>query len=73
MLIKESATKMGNRLFYNRLVNPIFDVKQLESEYSLIQYIIDNYQDFIEIRKKLKQLSDLDRMERKIVFNDLSF
>ena len=69
MLIKESATKMGNRLFYNRLVNPIFDVKQLESEYSLIQYIIDNYQDFIEIRKKLKQLSDLDRMERKIVFN----
>ena len=62
---------MGSRLLRDKLLNPVFDINYLNEEYNLTEYVLNNYKQFLHIRKKLWELKDIERLERKIILKKI--
>ena len=67
-LLDLSSTPIGKRLLKERLLNPIIDKNELNRRYSLIEKLLENYQD---IEVTLKQIYDLERILRRIKLKKL--
>lgn len=67
-LLNKCGTAFGKRLFKERLLNPISDKKELERRYNLIDNYKENYK---EILFSLQNISDLEKIIRKISINKL--
>jgi len=67
-LLDLSSTPIGKRLLKERLLNPIVDKNELNRRYSLIEKLLENYQD---IEVTLKQIYDLERILRRIKLKKL--
>ena len=64
-LLNRCLTNFGKRKFWNWLINPIIDKNELENRYNNISfYLKDNL--FVNIRKYLKNLCDIQKYLRKI-------
>ena len=70
-LLDKCVTKMGSRLLRDKLLNPVFDINYLNEEYNLTEYVLNNYKQFSHIRKKLWELKDIERLERKIILKKI--
>ena len=68
-LLNNTCTAMGSRELRKRLLSPIKNSKELEYRYNLIEKLNDSKE---EIRKMLKEISDLSRIFRKISLGKLS-
>ncbi len=67
-LIDNTRTSIGRRLLKERLLNPIFDKAELEARYDLSDALREIYP---EIDVELKNVYDLDRIQRRIEIDRL--
>ena len=67
-LIGQTSTAIGKRVLKERLLNPICDIKILESRYELIEKLLPNYKVY---ENHLKQIYDLERILRRIKLKKL--
>lgn len=63
VLLNRATTNMGKRLFKYRLLNPITDETELNRRYDAVEVMKDKWE---EVENKLKNISDLERIHRKI-------
>jgi len=65
-ILNRCSTAFGARVFKERLLNPINNKKDLINRYNKIEELLKN-NDFKEIGKKLNNIIDLERIQRKIL------
>ena len=65
-ILNRCSTAFGSRAFKERLLNPINNKKDLINRYNKIEELLKN-NDFKEIAKKLNNIIDLERIQRKIL------
>lgn len=72
-LLNECLTAMGKRRFLYNILNPICDIEELQREYNITEYILDNiiYYDR-EIKGKLLLIKDLSKFERQIFLKKIT-
>lgn len=69
-IINNLTTAIGKRFLKKELINPIVNKKDLEKRYNYIETMLKN--DFyIEIEKVLKDISDIERLNRKLALKTL--
>jgi DNA mismatch repair protein MutS len=75
-LLNNCKTLMGKRYFRYRLMNPTFDVEQLKKSYEWIAFNLSKTQEgefyFNLTRNELKNVSDVERIFRKITTQNAS-
>ena len=69
--LDKCVTKMGSRLLRDKLLNPVYNIDYLNDEYKLTDYVLKNYEKFLEIRKKIFSLKDIERLERKMILKKI--
>ena len=67
--LNKCITPMGKRKFNDTLVHPTSNEDFLKNEYDIVEYLLNDYDKFIEIRKKLSKIKDIERLYRKIILN----
>jgi DNA mismatch repair ATPase MutS len=67
--LNKCITPMGKRRFNDLLVHPTTNENYLNKEYDIVEYLLNNYEKFIEVRKKLSKMKDIERLYRKIILN----
>jgi DNA mismatch repair protein MutS len=65
--VNKCNTPMGKRKLHNKLINPTSNEEELHKQYKITQYIRDNFDKFKEIRAKLKDVGDFERLYRKLI------
>jgi DNA mismatch repair protein MutS len=68
--LNKCCTSIGKREFHNQLLNPVFNEKWLNSQYSMIQKYIDCNCDssfLSSLRKELKEIKDIEKINRNII------
>lgn len=63
-LLNNCITNMGKRRFAYNLMNPSDNISLLEREYSMTEHIINRFEDFSYIKSVLKDIRDLEKLER---------
>lgn len=72
-MLNTCQTLMGKRYFRDRLMNPTFDEKFLNSSYAMTQIFISKGMPFINaIRKELTHIYDMERLFRKVIMGKCS-
>lgn len=66
-ILNRCATSFGKRAFRYRLLNPTFNIKQLQAYYDEIQTTLDHYnlRDLDKISQTLKQTYDIEKLFRR--------
>ena len=67
--LNKCITPMGKRRFNDLLVHPTTDEIYLNKEYDIVDYLLNDYDEFFEIRKQLSKIRDIERLYRKIILN----
>jgi len=65
-LINKTCTNMGKRQFYQQITHPSSDIKFLNKEYDMIEYVLNNKQ-FIDLRENLGFIKDIEKLYRKTI------
>ena len=71
-IVNMTTTNIGKRTLRSRLLFPITDTKILQTRYNLAEYFIDNTNQMTEFKKDLQNISDLERLHRKLASFKLS-
>ena len=58
---------MGKRKLHNMLINPVCNSEWLKEQYEIVQYTLDNFDIFQDIRKDLSEIGDIERLYRKFI------
>jgi DNA mismatch repair protein MutS len=64
-LLNKCKTPMGSRRFYYRLLHPSFNVKTIQREYDITEYVLKN-ESFTNWRSALENIKDVEKLHRKI-------
>ncbi len=67
-LVNKCETPMGRRSFKEKLLHPVTDVEYLQEQYDIMEYFIDNWDEYSFLRKKLSKIKDIEYLYRKIIF-----
>jgi len=72
-LLNKCCSPMGKRLFKRQLTSPTFDEEWLEKEYSMTETMltVENYPLIEMTRKQIKQIRDIEKMNRQIVLRKI--
>lgn len=70
--LNRCQTNMGQRLFRHNILHPTFNESYLMKEYDIIEYILNNYEHFENIRIKLNTIKDIEKLERKMILNKIN-
>jgi DNA mismatch repair protein MutS len=69
-VVNNTSTAMGRRLLRSRLISPLICQARLTEEYGYIEEMLKN--DFyLEIEENLKKISDIERLERRILLQQI--
>ena len=71
-LINKCVTPMGRRYFKDKILHPVTDIKYLNTQYDIVDHVLDNYDDFIKLRKLFISIKDIEHLYRKIIFNKVT-
>ena len=69
-IVNHTHTKMGHRLLKSRIIKPITNEKELNKRYDNIEYFL-NKEDDTDCQTYLKDISDLEKMFRKLISHKL--
>lgn len=69
--INKTETPMGNRLFHNRMFNPIMDPTELKKRYDAVESL--NKERVEKLKEVFKECPDLDKFHRMLSVNTLSW
>jgi DNA mismatch repair protein MutS len=67
--LNNCVTHMGKRKMNYILMNPITNVEKLNMRYNYIEYVYQNYNDFMIIRDIMKPMKDTEKLYRKLIMN----
>jgi DNA mismatch repair protein MutS len=68
-LLNKCKTPMGSRRFYYRLLHPSFNIKTIQREYDITEYVLNNESTnagFLTWRSALENIKDIEKLHRKI-------
>jgi DNA mismatch repair ATPase MutS len=72
-LLNKCKTPMGSRRFYYRLLHPSFNVKTIQREYDITEYVLKNEKIndadscmYMNWRSALENIKDIEKLHRKI-------
>lgn len=71
-LLDETKTAMGSRLLKSWVDRPLIDQDQIELRHSIVDTLIGNYFERQEIREKLTEVYDLERLAGRIAFGNVN-
>ncbi len=71
-LINKCITPMGRRYFKDKILHPVTDSSYLNTQYNMVDHILNNYELFINLRKRFISIKDIEHLYRKIIFNKVS-
>jgi DNA mismatch repair protein MutS len=72
-MLNNCFTPMGKRRFLYNMLNPICDVNDLNREYNITEYILNNFSHFdSEFKHKLNQIKDLSKFERQVFLKKIT-
>ena len=70
--INKCVTNMGKRDFNDKILHPITDIETLNTEYDMIEFVLKNdFEYFMELRKKLRNVNDIEKLYRKFIANKI--
>jgi DNA mismatch repair protein MutS len=64
-VVNNTSTPMGRRLLKDRLLYPLINSENIQKDYNLTEKFIEN-NIYVELEKYLREITDLERLERKI-------
>ena len=67
-VLDECKTSMGTRLLKRFINNPLLDINKIQKRQENVQYFIDNILVREDLREKLENIYDLERLLGKIIF-----
>jgi DNA mismatch repair protein MutS len=71
-LINKCVTPMGRRYLKDKILHPVTDIKYLNEQYSMIEYLIGSWDKYSILRKSFQSITDIEHLYRKIIFNKIS-
>jgi DNA mismatch repair protein MutS len=71
-LINKCVTPMGRRYLKDKISHPVTDVRYLNGQYNMIEYLINNWDKYDFLRKSFQNIKDIEHLYRKIIFNKIS-
>ena len=72
-LLNDCLTAMGRRRFFYNILNPICDINELQLEYDITEYMLDNISYFErELKGKLFTIKDISKFERQIFLKKIT-
>lgn len=72
-LLNDCLTAMGRRRFLYNILNPICDINELQREYNMTEYMLDNLAYFErELKGKLFLIKDISKFERQIFLRKIT-
>jgi DNA mismatch repair protein MutS len=72
-MLNNCLTPMGKRRFSYNILNPICDETELNREYNITEYMLNNFTYFDkECKHKLNQIKDLSKYERQLFLKKIS-
>ena len=71
-LINKCVTPMGRRYFKDKILHPVTDEDYLNTQYEIVDHVLNNYNDFINLRKLFISIKDIEHLYRKIIFNKVT-
>ena len=67
-LVNKCVTPMGRRAFKEKLLHPVTNIDYLQEQYDIMEYLIDNWDEYVYLRKILSKIKDIEYLYRKIIF-----
>jgi len=71
-LINKCVTPMGKRYLKDKILHPVTDVKYLNEQYKMIEYLINNWDKYKFLRTAFQNIKDIEHLYRKIIFNKIT-
>ncbi|MGN7175017.1 DNA mismatch repair protein MutS [Cytobacillus sp. SAFR-174] len=71
-LLDETKTAMGGRLLKQWIDRPLIDEQEIKRRHSLVETLIGSYFEREEIREKLKEVYDLERLAGRVAFGNVN-
>ena len=68
-ILDHTSTRMGRRLLYSWILNPLIDKKSIEVRQNLVSKLFDNQDILNLVREKLENINDIERIVGKIGLN----
>ncbi|MEH6990611.1 DNA mismatch repair protein MutS [Cytobacillus firmus] len=71
-LLDETKTAMGGRLLKQWIDRPLIDEQEIRRRHSLVETLIGSFFEREEIRDKLKEVYDLERLAGRVAFGNVN-
>lgn len=71
-LLDETKTAMGGRLLKQWIERPLIDEQEIKRRHSLVETLIHSFFEREEIREKLKEVYDLERLAGRVAFGNVN-
>ncbi|MBU8919504.1 DNA mismatch repair protein MutS [Neobacillus sp. 114] len=71
-LLDETMTAMGGRTLKHWIDRPLIDREQIEHRHSLVEVLMNHYFERQELREKLKEVYDLERLAGRVAFGNVN-
>ncbi|MFD2443625.1 DNA mismatch repair protein MutS [Bacillus sp. CGMCC 1.16607] len=71
-LLDETMTAMGGRLLKQWMERPLIDQKQITHRHSIVELFMQHYFERQELREKLKEVYDLERLAGRVAFGNVN-
>ncbi|CAM3428499.1 DNA mismatch repair protein MutS [Aeromicrobium ponti] len=71
-LLDETKTAMGGRLLKQWIDRPLINEKEIKRRHSIVETLIGSYFEREEIREKLKEVYDLERLAGRVAFGNVN-
>ena len=65
-VIDQTETRMGSRLLYHWILNPLIDKKEIEKRLDMVQMFVNDRDRLNNIREQLASVNDIERIAGKI-------
>lgn len=71
-LLDETMTAMGGRMLKQWMDRPLIDKDAIERRQNMVDVLIDNYFERQELREKLKEVYDLERLAGRVAYGNVN-
>lgn len=71
-LLDETMTAMGGRTLKHWIDRPLIDREQIEHRHTLVEVLMNHYFERQELREKLKEVYDLERLAGRVAFGNVN-
>ena len=68
-VLDETSTRMGRRLLYSWILNPLIDKKSIDYRLNTVEKLFENKEILETVRGKLENINDIERIVGKIGLN----